>query len=336
MKAKWAKILTAGLAVLVAGSVLTGCSKKKAANKAGGGYPKNAIQLIAPVKAGGDTDANARLLSQYMSKDLKVSMPVVNIVGSSGTIGMEKVKSAKPDGYTALFFHGEAMLPKLSGLIDYQLDAFKMAGICLTADTTLLVTHKDTPYKNLKQLVEYAKANPGKVEFGMAVGGYPQMVGLALEKQTGIKLKLVDIGGNAAKIAALAGHNTDVINVEYAVAKDYIKTGEFVPLALLSAKRNKMFKDIPTAKEQGFEGLEFGKFFFVAFPKDTPDDIINTFSASMKKAVADPGFVKQAEDSYALSATYMDPAAATKYAQDTYKKWSVYEADMKAGNKSKK
>ena len=316
MKKKIAVVLATAIA---ASMVFTGCSKKEDT------YPSDSIQIVVPVKAGGDTDANARLLTKYMEKELGVAMPVVNVSGSSGTIGMEQVRSAEPDGYNALFFHTEAMLPEIAELVDYQLDAFKMAGVCLQANTTLLVTHKDSGFSTLQEFIDQAKANPGKLEFGMAVGGYPQLVGLALEKEAGIDLNLVDIGGNADKVAALAGHNTDIINVEYAVVKDYLETGEFVALAVLNDERNPLFPDIPTAKEQGLNNMVFGKFFFVAFPKDTPDDIVNTFSAAMKKVVENPEFVKAAEESYALTPVYMDPKEATEYAQQVYDKLNSYK-----------
>lgn len=311
-------------AVLAVGS-LASCSKKTEK------YPANDIQMIVPVKAGGDTDANARLLAKYMEPELGVSIPIVNVAGSSGTVGMEQAKSAEPDGYTAMFYHTEAMIPQISGLIDYGLDAYKMAGVCLQANTTLLVTYKGSGFTTLQEFIDKAKAEPGKIEFGMAVGGYPQLIGLALEKEAGIDLNLVDIGGNADKIAALAGHNTDIINVEYALVKDYIASGEFVPLAVLNAERNPLFQDIPTAKEQGLD-LEFGKFFFVAFPKDTPDDIVNTFSAAMKKAVANENFVKDAQDSYALTPTYMDPSEATEYAKQIHDELMKYQDDFLAAN----
>lgn len=313
------RVVTLALvAILLLAVVLTGCSK------ANDSYPNSPIQVIVPLKAGGDTDANARLMAQYMEKELGVSMPIVNVAGSSGTIGMEQVKSAEADGYTCLFFHTEAMLPEISGLVDYQLDAFKMGGVCLKANTTLLVTHKDAPFQTLNEFIDYAKSKPGEVEFGMLVGGYPQLVGLALEQEAGIDLNLVDIGGNADKIAALAGQNTDVINVEYALVKDYLATGEFVPLALLSEDRNELFNDIPTAKEQGLD-LQFGKFFFVAFPKETPDEVVNTFTTALEKVVADPAFVKAAQDSYALTPTYMNPEQATAYAAEVYDTLNLYK-----------
>ncbi|MCD8084505.1 MAG: tripartite tricarboxylate transporter substrate binding protein [Clostridiales bacterium] len=292
-------------------------------------YPTDAIQVIVPVSAGGDTDANARLLAQYMEPELGVSMPIVNVSGSSGTIGMEQVRTSEPDGYTCLFFHAEAMIPEITGLIDYQLDEFKMAGVCLQANTTLLVTHNDSGFTTLDEFLSAAKEAPGTIEFGMATGGYPNLIGVALEETAGIDLNLVDIGGNADKIAALAGHNTDVINVEYALVKDYLETGEFIALAVLNEERNPLFDEIPTAKEQGLD-MVFGKFFFVAFPKDTPDAIVDQFSAAMEKAVANEGFIEQAETSYALTCVYMDPEEATAYAQSQYELLNTYRDLLRA------
>ena len=323
------KALAVIMSAVMALGLLTGCA---GSGSASGGkaeakkYPTGDIQIVVPVGAGGDTDANARLMAQYVEKELGVAVPIVNVKGSSGTVGMEQVRTAEPDGYEALFFHTEAMLPKIAGLYDYTIDDFKIAGVCLQANTTLLITHNESGFKTLQEFIDQAKANPGKIEYGMAVGGYPQLVGLALEKEAGIDLNLVDIGGNADKIAALAGHNTDIINVEYALVKDYIATGEFIPLALLSAERNPLFNDIPTAKEQGLN-MEFGKFFFTAFPKDTPDDIVNTFSEAMKKTVENPDFVKAAQDSYALTPVYMNPADATAYAKSVQENLLKY-ADL--------
>ncbi len=309
------------MALLCAAAVATGLIGGTSALAAD--YPEGDIQIVVPVGAGGDTDANARLLAQYMEKELDVALPVVNIKGGSGTLGMEEVRNSEPDGYTALFFHAEAMLPKIAGLYDYNLDDFSLAGVCLQANTTLLITHNDTGFATLDEFLEQAKANPGTIEYGMAVGGYPQLIGLALEEEAGIDLNLVDIGGNAEKIAALAGHQTDVINVEYALVKDYIATGEFIPLALLSSERNPLFDDIPTAVEQGLN-MVFGKFFFVAFPKETPEDIINTFSEAMERAVANEDFIKAAEESYALTVVYMNPQEATEYAKSVEENLNKY------------
>lgn len=313
------------VATLMVGLLFSACGQKDET------YPSDSIQVTVPVKAGGDTDANARLVTKYMEEELGVAMPVVNIEGSSGTVGMQKIKDAEPDGYNCLFFHTEAMIPKITGLIDYQLDAFKLAGVCLEANTTLLVTHKDSGFATLDEFIDEAKERPGEIEFGMAAGGYPNLVGAAIEEEAGIDLNLVDIGGNADKIAALAGHNTDIINIEYALAKDYLETGDFVALAVLNEERNELFPNIPTAKEQGLD-VAFGKFFYVAFPKETPDEVVNTFSDAMEKVVANPEFVKAAKDTYALTPIYMNPEEATDYAEEVYKQLDQYK-DLLTENK---
>ena len=109
-------------------------------------YPQKAIQVVVPVGAGGDTDMNARIFGKYMEKELGQPIVVVNVKGGGGTIGMKKVLDAAPDGYTVLFFHGEAMIPKLAGLVDYGIEAFQVAGIGVLDDTTVLATHVITSY----------------------------------------------------------------------------------------------------------------------------------------------------------------------------------------------
>lgn len=294
-------------------------------------WPTKPIQVVVPVGAGGDTDVNARLFSKYMEKELKQTLVIVNVGGGGGTIGMRKVLDATPDGYTALFFHGEAMIPKLAGLADFGIDAFQMLGIGLVDDTTVLATHKGKPYKNMKQFVDYAKAHPDEVEFGILTGGYPHLIGVALGQLTGTKLNLIDVGGNAAKTVALKGRKIDVINTQYGLTKDYFASGDFVNLGLLSDKRNPLFPDIPTAKEQGFP-INFNKFFFYAMPKGTPADIVNKFSAAMKRVVDNPEYKAEAAKVY-VTPTYMNPAEASTYAANQYKYFEGFQNLFRAGGK---
>lgn len=275
-------------------------------------YPKKPIQVVVPVAPGGDTDTNARLFNRFLEKELGQSLVSVNIDGGGGTIGMRRVMSAKPDGYTAMFFHGEAMVPKLAGLVDIGIDSLQMVAIALTDNTTVLATHKDAPFKTMKELVEYAKANPGKVDFGMLTGGYPHLVGVALQKQLDVEMNLVDVGGNAAKIVALRGHKINLINVQYGLVKDYMTSGDFVNLGLLSPERNPLIPDVPTTAEVGYP-LEFNKFFFFAMPKGTPQPIVEKFSAAVKRVVDNPEYQAEAKKFF-LTPTYMGPEQASAYA----------------------
>lgn len=294
-------------------------------------WPAKPVQIVVPVGAGGDTDVNARLFGKYLEKELGQTLIVVNVGGGGGTIGMRKVLDAAPDGYTALFFHGEAMIPKLAGLADFSIDAFQMLGIGLVDDTTVLATHKGKPYKNMKEFVSYAKAHPDEVEFGILTGGYPHLVGVALAELTGTKLNLVDVGGNAAKTVALKGHKIDVINTQYGLTKDYFTSGDFVNLGLLSDARNPLFPNIPTAKEQGFP-ISFNKFFFYAMPKNTPAEIVNKFSAAMKRVVNNPEYKTEAAKVF-VTPTYMNPVEASTYAANQYKQFASFQDLFRAGSK---
>ncbi|MCB1909547.1 MAG: tripartite tricarboxylate transporter substrate binding protein [Rhodocyclaceae bacterium] len=294
-------------------------------------YPSKPIQVVVPVGAGGDTDTNARLFGKFLEKELGQAIVVTNVKGGGGTIGMRRVMDADPDGYTALFFHGEAMIPQLAGLVDFGIDAFQMVGIGVLDDTTVLATHKDAKYKTTQEFVDYAKAHPGEVEFGILTGGYPHLIGIVLQDVAGIKLNLVDVGGNAAKTVALKGHKIDVINTQYGLTKDYFTSGDFIALGLLSDKRNGTFNAIPTAKEQGYD-LEFDKFFFFAMPKGTPQAIVDKFSAAMKKVVDNPEYKAEAAKFF-VTPTYMAPAEATVYAQKQQQFFAKYQDLFRAASK---
>ncbi len=287
-------------------------------------YPTDTVQLIVPLKPGGDTDLNARMFAKYLEQELGKSVVVVNVEGAGGTIGMDQVKDSKPDGHSVLFFHTEAMLTEIAGLIDYKLEeGFELAGTCIVDNTTVLATHKDAPYKTLPELVEYAKANPGEVEFGMQTGGYPHLIGLALEAITQTDFNLVDVGGNAAKTTALLGHKTDVINTQYGLNQEYFKNGEFINLGLCSKERNPLMPDLMTTTEQGF-AMDFNKFFFCAMPKGTPEAVVNKFTAAMKAVCENPEFIAEASRSF-LTAEYKNPQETLTYANEVYENLIQYK-----------
>ena len=170
------------MAILCAAAVVTGLFGQL--NVFAADYPEGDIQIVVPVGAGGDTDANARLLAKFMEEELDVALPVVNIKGGSGTLGMEEVRNSEPDGYTALFFHAEAMLPKIAGLYDYNLGDFKLAGVCLQANTTLLITHNDSGFTTLDEFLEAAKANTAITDVFEAPNGKKmQLFGEVIERK---------------------------------------------------------------------------------------------------------------------------------------------------------
>jgi Uncharacterized protein conserved in bacteria len=292
-------------------TVVVALSFALSADVATAAYPEKTIQVIAPANAGGDTDANARLFNKYLDKELNGTTVVVNIGGGGGIAGMQRVHAAKPDGYTVLWFHVESLIPKIGGFVPFDALDFDLCGIALVDDTTVLAVHKDSPYQNLKDLVEAAKANPNKVEFAILTAGYAHAIGVALNDVTKAKFKLVDVGGNAAKIVALMGQKTESITVQYNLIKDYVTKGDFRCLGLLSDTRNPLIPDVPTTQEQGYP-LVFNKFFFYAMPKGTPKEIVDTFSAAVKRVTENKDFQEEAQKML-LTPKYMAPEEARTY-----------------------
>lgn len=288
--------------------------------------PENDLVIYVGAGAGGDTDANARMVAKYLAEYAGINIAITNVNGGSGLNAMEEVLAMDPDGYTAFFGHTEALIPEIADMCDYTLtEGFKLAANCILANTTVLCVHKDNPnYQTLPELVEYATAHPGEVEFAISTGGYPHLIGLALEDAAGIDLNLVEVGGNNAKKTALAGQQTDVINIEYGLIPDYVESGEFVPLALLTEERNPQFADIPTAKEQGVE-LVMGKFFYLSFSAETPDEIVAYYEKALEEIVSDPAFIDECKATYFLDAVYMDSADVTAYAEGVYENLNQYK-----------
>ena len=133
-------------------------------------FPKKPIQIIVPLKAGGDTDYNTRVLAKYLQKYLEKPVVVTNVDGGATMIGMQQVLSSKPDGYTMVINGLDLYIPSLMGTTDITLDSFKTVGIPLFDNCTVLVTNSASGYKNIKDLVEKTKLNPNKIEYGMKIG----------------------------------------------------------------------------------------------------------------------------------------------------------------------
>ncbi len=285
-------------------------------------YPAKAIQVVVPAAPGGDTDLNCRIMAKYLEKELGQPVVIVNVNGAGGSLGTRKVKDSAPDGYTALFYHPSMFLNKIMGLVDYSFGDFENAGIGVMDNTNIFVVNASSPYKNLNDLIEAAKARPGKIKFATETGGFTHLQILAFQDETNTKLNVVDVGSAAQKIVALLGKQVDMIGISYGIIKDYVTSGRFRVVGVMAEETNPLIPAVKTFKEQGVN-ISFPKFFYYLFPKGTPQAVVAKFSAAVAKVAANPEL--QAElNKFMVSAQYMAPAAAIKYmtAQEaTYMKY---------------
>ncbi len=313
------RILAALMAVLMMSS-LAACGKKQenpgasasnpgtSAEKQEGnhtdGFPNKPIQIICPVKAGGDTDRNTRVIAKVMSKYLGVDVVVTNVEGGATVMAMQQVLDSEPDGYTMIINGCDMFVPYMMGTTDINIDSFKTVGVPIIDNTTVLAVNKNSGYKDLKDLVEQTKANPDTIEYGGKIGATNQICGVAMNKEWDAGFKFMDVGNNGAKMTALLAEQTDVINISYSLALDYFKTGEFVPLCLLSAEKNELLPDVPMASDYGLENVDFSKFFWLGVHPDTPDEIVDRLADAMEQMTKDPEFIENMESNFLTTVCY--------------------------------
>jgi tripartite-type tricarboxylate transporter receptor subunit TctC len=272
-----------------------------------------AVTLLVPYAAGGPSDVMARLMAPTLQEILGTVVEVVDKPGASSQVGVTELVKAKPDGYTI----GQMNLP--SGLTVYmdpdrkavfgRKDLMPLAVVTRAPETILVKA--DSPFKTLKDLVEAAKANPGKVSLG-ATGymGTPHLAALQFAKQAGVQFGVVQFDGSAPAITALQGGHVECVvgNVDppYIAA---VKGGNARSLGVMDSKENSYLPGVKTFEAQGFSTKVYNTFGWV-LPAGTPKDVVDALSASFEKMSQNADFKKKMEDA-GLVVDYMGPAPMT-------------------------
>lgn len=275
------------------------------------------ITIICPVKAGGDTDRNARVIAEYMEKYAGVSVVVENVDGGASVMGMQQCLDATPDGNTIVINGIDLFVPYMQGNSDINIDSFKTIAIPLIDNTTVLAVNKNSGWETLEDLLKASQAAPDSIEYGGKIGAANQICGIAMNEAWNAGLKFVDVGNNAAKMTALLGEQTDVINISYALATDYFTTGEFIPLCLLGSEKNELLADVPMASDYNLSNVDFSKFIWFGTSPEVSDEKVQALADVMKQVTEDPEFIKTME-SYYLTIDYMAGQEAADFANKMY------------------
>ncbi|SMB86820.1 Tripartite-type tricarboxylate transporter, receptor component TctC [Pasteurella testudinis DSM 23072] len=298
---------------------IAGCdnnSKNADASKSADIWPNKNITIIVPFNAGGDTDFHARNLSSHLEKELGVTVIVNNVSGANGNAGMRQVINAKPDGYTALFFHESMLTNKVVGLANQAHEALSPIAATIVDDSYVIAVNANSNMKNLDDLVAEAKKRPGELIYASSVGGYSYYLGRVFEQLAGVDFNIVDAGGGTDRNAALLAGKIDINVNPYGVMKSYFDSGDFIPLAVINENRNKLFPDVLTAKEQGYDWLA-ERYYFLSFPKGADNEIVTKMAAAIKKVTEQPDFQKKTEDAYSVSPTFVGTQDLIKHLDST-------------------
>ncbi|MHB0869124.1 MAG: Bug family tripartite tricarboxylate transporter substrate binding protein [Chloroflexota bacterium] len=287
------------LATLVFGVLATlpllGCSA--AAPK----YPNKPIDLIVPYAPGGGSDLSARLIAGYASKKLGQPVNVVNVTGASGITGTMQMLGAKPDGYT-LMIDGTSNTSFLAAArtdLPFKLEDRTWLGRWV-GDPMFYMFSASTPFKNLKDAMDLAKAKPGDYTWGAGAQGSQSMFhGLTLLMDAGVdplKTKMVVFPeGMAPSVqAVLAGTVMEAGAMATDVAK-LLPTGKVKVLGVGTAERAKAYPDVPTAKEQGFATSTLVSWYGLSGPKGLPSDVVDAWTKLAQDAAKDADFRAEAD-----------------------------------------
>ncbi|MDH7807050.1 tripartite tricarboxylate transporter substrate-binding protein [Agrobacterium tumefaciens] len=252
-------------------------------------YPERNITMVVPFAAGGPTDTVARLVAESMSKDLGQQIIVENVGGAGGTLGAGRVASSDPDGYTVLLHHiGMATSATLYRKLAYDtLNAFEYVGLVTEVPMTIL-SRKTLETKDLKGLIDYAKANKDKVTVANAgIGAASHLCGMLFMSAIETPLVTVPYKGTGPAMTDLLGGQVDIMCDQTTNTTKQIQGGTVKAYAVTSAKRLDVLPDVPTVAESGLPKLEVGIWHGIYTPKGTPAEINEKLSKSLQVALKD-------------------------------------------------
>jgi tripartite-type tricarboxylate transporter receptor subunit TctC len=253
-------------------------------------YPSRPITIVVPFPAGGPTDALARVISERMKASLGQPVIIENVTGAAGTIGVGRVVRAVPDGYTVSIGHWQThVVNGATYALAYDL-AKDLEPVALVADCPMwIVARAALPAKDLRDLVDWLKENPGKATVGIAgVGGGADVVGTYFQKSTGTRFQFVPYRGGAPMIQDLVAGQIDLTFTMVASSLAQVRGGQIKPYAVMAKSRWWATPDTPTIDEAGVPGLYASFWHGLWVPKGTPKDVIAKLHAAVADTLADP------------------------------------------------
>jgi len=257
-----------------------------AAGAQGQGFPNKSITLIVPFPPGGSTDTTARIVAEKMRGPLGQTVVVENVGGAGGSIAVNRLARSNPDGYTIDIGQWDTHVGSIIYPIAFDLQKdFDPVGL-MTVNAQLMVARKDFPANDLKGLVAYMRANPGKVTF-VDQNAAARVTGILMQQATNTQVLFVPYRGAGPAMQDILAQQVDLIVVQAAVTLPQARAGTVKILANLSPARSAVIPTIPTSEESGIPGLYASGWFGLFAPKGTPKEAIGRLNAAMVQALAD-------------------------------------------------
>jgi tripartite-type tricarboxylate transporter receptor subunit TctC len=276
-------------------------------------YPNRPIRLVVPFPAGGTSDVMGRLMAEEMGKVLKQPIVVENIGGAGGIVGTERALKMPADGYTLIqtgvgqsaVAHGLDPKLKYNSLTDF---------VHLTqvnSGPNLLVVHPSVPFRTVRDIVDYARKNPGKLDYGFTHAASGHMAMELFKQTTGVFLTGIPYRGGGPLLNDLLAGTVPMIFINQDAALPHIKAGKIRAIAISSLQRNPLYPDVPTVAESGYPGFQSLSWSGISVAKGTPQPVVDRLEAaavqamqseSLRNRLTSVGFVVPTPGSKAYSA----------------------------------
>ncbi|MBP3980133.1 MULTISPECIES: Bug family tripartite tricarboxylate transporter substrate binding protein [unclassified Acidovorax] len=262
-------------------------------------YPTKPISIVVPFSAGGTTDILARLVGQYLSTELGQPVVVDNKAGAGGNIGGQYAARAAADGYT--LFMGTVGTHAINASLYKKMpfDPIKdFAPLTRVANVpNLLVANPQQPFKTVPEMIAYAKANPGKINFGSpGNGASPHLSGELFKSLAKVDLTHIPYKGSAPAVTDLLGNQIAIMFDNLPSVIPHVRSGKLRAIAISTAKRSPELPDVPTIAEAGVPGYEAMSWFGMFAPAATPKPVLDKLSAALAKVLANPEVKKKIAD----------------------------------------
>lgn len=254
-------------------------------------YPTRPVEFIVPWAPGGGSDVLMRVVANNIPPYLGADMPVINIPGVGGTVGLADAGSRAADGYTISQVHEGLLTATATGLTDLQWDDFEQIAL-LTASPQFLVIGSDLPYDSFEGLVEYAQENPGEVTIGVTLGGVPHLHAAMIAEAFDIDWRYVGYEGTGERIRSLVGGNLDVAIGDISSSLQFAENGDLIFVAAGTEERVDQLPDVPTFVELGAD-LDLLITRGIVMPAGAPEEAMARMEAALEELTQDATFIEQ-------------------------------------------
>jgi tripartite-type tricarboxylate transporter receptor subunit TctC len=285
-------------------------------------YPSRAVKLIVPTPAGGPVDTMARLMANALPVVLGQTVVVENRPGAGNTLGSKAAAAANPDGYTLIYTaaSGLIMSPMLHKKAGYDASSFAPVAIISEAPM-VLVAHPSAPFTSVPELIAYARAHPGKLNYSTGgAGTLPHLTAELFKKLSGTKITHVPYKGGGPALADVVAGQIHITFDTVGTSFEFIREGRLRALALVGEKRLERLPDVPTMPELGFSDLVTGAWTALLAPKATSPKIIAVLNKACNEALRSPPMA-EAFDRLGAQARGGEPEALATVIKSDTEKW---------------